>query len=158
MWIIEYLRSKCLPAAEQAAINHNFSKKIFISRKDTLLRNMINEDEIFELFEAYGFKRYCLGQMSIIEQVLLFKNAETIVAAHGSGLTHLIFCNPGTQLIEIFQARSDCSYWYLSQTLGLRYHYILTMPFAFDCFAPDNTTVPIPLIQDFIEKNTLLFQ
>jgi len=157
-WIIEYLRSKCLPAAEKIADKYTFSKRIFISRKDTNLRNMINEDEVFSLFEPYGFKRYCLGQMSILEQVLLFKDAEIIIAAHGSGLTNLIFCKEGTRLIEIFQARSDCSYWYSSQTLGLDYHYILTMPFKFDCFAPDSTTVSIPLIQNFIEKNAQLFE
>lgn len=29
-------------------------------------------------------------------------NAECVIAAHGAGLTNLLFCQPGTRVLEIF--------------------------------------------------------
>lgn len=55
-WVINYLRNKFLPLAEK--INIEFSKKIFISRKDAMFRIVENEDEVFALFEKRGFVKY----------------------------------------------------------------------------------------------------
>ena len=112
----------------------------------------MNEDEIFKLFEPYGFKRYVLGGMSIIEQVALFNQAKIIVAAHGSSLVNLIFCNPGTKVIEIFQKRSDSSFYYLSQIKNLDYQYIKTDVFE-NINGNEDTIVDIDIIKNFINLN-----
>jgi capsular polysaccharide biosynthesis protein len=149
-WVIEYIRNKYLPLAQQSVDPNKFSKRVFISRKDSTHRIMLNEDEVFSLFEQHGFKSYVLGQMSFLEQVALFAQAEIIIGAHGSGLANLIFAKPGTQVIEIFQARSDATECYLAQMCKLKYHAVGTSEFRPIGF--QNTTVPISIIIDVINK------
>ena len=153
-WCIEYIKNKFLPLAKnrESQINNNFSKRIFISRKNTKVRRMINEDDVFALFEKKGFTRYFLETMSVLDQIILFKNAEIIVAPNGSGLTNMIFCKPETRIIEIFQARSDCCFYFLAQTIGLKnYQYIKTMEFE-DIGGFYDTLVNLDIIQNFVDK------
>jgi len=51
-----------------------------------------------------------LGTMSVLEQIELFSNADVVIGTHGAGLANILFCKPNTKVIEIFQARSDCSF------------------------------------------------
>lgn len=150
-WVMHYLRNKFLPHIEHITFNH--SKKVFISRTDTY-RKMTNEDEVFALFEQKGFVRYILSNMSVLEQIALFNGADIIVGAHGTGLVNLLFCKPNhTTIVEIFQARSDTSFYYESQLLNLPYHAIQTMEFT-DIMGNIDTSVPLDIIQNFI--NTYL--
>jgi hypothetical protein len=43
-----------------------------------------------------------LSTLSFLEKIELFHCAEVIVSPHGAGLTNLIFCNPGTKIVEMF--------------------------------------------------------
>ena len=153
-WCIEYIRDKFLPLAQQRElkINNNFSKKIFISRKNTKVRRMVNEDDVFAIFEKQGFKRYFLETMSVLDQIILFKTAELVVSANGSGLTNMIFCKSETKILEIFQARSDCCFYFLAQTVGLKnYKYIKTMEFEHIGGFYD-TFVNLNIIQNFVDN------
>lgn len=152
-WIVTYLQNKFLPCI--ANVSQNFSKKVFISRKDSS-RNMINEDEIFLLFERYGFTRYLLSAMSLQEQIKLFYDAEIIVGTNGSSLTNLIFCKPNTNVVEIFLARSDSTFYYSSDILKLNHYCIKTIDFK-DIDGNENTTVDSNMIQKFIDENQQLF-
>ena len=49
-WHIQWLQQLFIPLAEQK-IAHIYQDKIFISRKDTDNRKIINEDELFSYFE-----------------------------------------------------------------------------------------------------------
>lgn len=153
-WITNYLRNKFLPCIENKS--YRFSKKIFISRQDANTRKMTNEDQVFALFEKEGFARYTLTKMSIEEQIALFHGAEIVVASIGSSLTNITFCNPGTTVIEIFQAFSDSTFYYLSQNLGLQHYCIQTMDFK-DMRGVEDTTVPLFIIQNFINKHPEIF-
>ncbi len=52
--------------------------------------------------------------------------SEAIVAPHGGGLSNLVFCRPGTKVIEIFSPELVAGYfWKLSNQLGLDYYYVL---------------------------------
>ena len=131
-WILQALRDKFLPKISKSLDENSYSKKIFISRKDAAVRKFTNEDDLFDKLEAQGFKRYCLSELSFLEQIALFNHADVIVGSHGAGLVNLIFSQPGTQVIEIFQARADATYWYLSQNLGLQHTCIQTCEFDFN--------------------------
>ena len=148
-WVISYLRDLLLPLSCQ--ITTHFSERVFISRNDAWQRKIINEDEVFALFEQEGFERYCLSNMSVVEQVALFAQAKYIVGAHSSGLTNLIFCQPGTKVVEIFQARLDLSFFYIAQQMNLRYDYIKTIDFVSGNDHID-TIVPLGIIESFIQS------
>lgn len=153
-WITNYLRNKF--ASYMKCTNYNFSKKIFISRQDANTRKMLNEDDVFALFEKEGFQRYILTKMSIEEQIALFYNADMVVASIGSSLTNITFCKPGTTIIEIFQAFSDSTFYYLSQNLGLQHYCIQTMDFK-EMRGVEDTTVPLFIIQNFIDSHQDIF-
>jgi len=151
-WLLEFVRNKFLSVPMLQEINRSqFSKKVFISRKDTTLRRILNEDEIFALFANEGFERYELSKMSFLEQVSLFNNADTIVAFHGSGLTNIMFCKPQTQIIEFFQSRGDCTFWYLSQLLNLKHQCIKTIPFDLKN-SMAHTSVPISIAKQVVNS------
>lgn len=148
-WATEYIRNKYIPLLSQNNRNNNFAKRIFISRNDSAVRRIINEDDVFELFKPFGFERYKLSALSFIEQLDLFHNAEIIISPNGSGLSNIMFCKPTTRIIEIFQARADSSFYNLAQTIGLDYSYIATS--SFDEVGFFDTHAPLHIIQNFID-------
>lgn len=150
-WIVDYLRERLIPQAEQARSQEVLSKKIFISRKKASYRRIINEDEVFRLFEPLGFVRYNLEDLTVLEQVQLFHNADVIVAPHGAGLVNLVFAKPNALVVELFQEHQDDSFWYLSQVVGLRHHCIKTTEFRKGGGYTD-TTIPLPVIEDIIKE------
>ena len=123
-WVVDSLRKKFLPH-----VNKTEKKKVFISREKATYRKIINEDELFTILASKGFEKYHLEEMSFLEQVELFHNAEIIVAAHGAGLTNILFSEPGTKVYEIFQEHEDDAFWYLSQLLNLNHTCIKTTEF-----------------------------
>lgn len=84
-------------------------KKLYITRAkpswNKQERRIINEPEVFSYLENLGFEKVTLENLSIEEQARLFNSAEIIVAAHGAGLTNLVFCNSKlpVAVIEIYQ-------------------------------------------------------
>lgn len=127
--VMEYIRNKLLDAALAKNNNpHAYNKKIFISRGDAPNgRKIANEDEIFKLLKDKGFERYVLNTMSVVEQIILFHNAEIVVGENGSGLTNILFCKPNTQVIEIFQNFIAMDFWQLAYICNLIYTPINTL-------------------------------
>ncbi|HSW76610.1 MAG TPA: glycosyltransferase family 61 protein, partial [Candidatus Saccharimonadales bacterium] len=155
-WLVEFYRKKFLPLVAHKPNKNIFSKKVFISRKDrcpSVGRGLINEDEVFKLLQKQGFERYVLSQLSFLQQVELFNNADVIVGTHGAGFTNILFCKPGAKVFEIFQARSDTSFFYLAQLLDIQYKAVQTMEF------PDRdpgggacTAIPLEIIHDILNN------
>jgi capsular polysaccharide biosynthesis protein len=148
-WVVEYLR-KHLMLGERSDLPNKFGDKIFISRQKASYRRITNEDEIFAYLETLGFKRYHLEDLSIEDQRILFSNAKIIIGPHGAGLTNLIFCQPGTKVLEIFQSHEDDTYCYLAQVVGLDYHCLKTTQFVKGGGYTD-TSISLSLFQDFVK-------
>lgn len=133
--VVTYVKNKLLSKAQGDLQNRTiFSDKVFISRHDSV-RRFLNEYELFEKLKHFGFESYELSNMSVVDQMRLFNQAKIIVTEHGANLTDILFCRPGTRVIEIFQKLIDNSFWYLSQILQLQYIPILTIPVDTDYFA-----------------------
>ena len=153
-WIINHLRKKYLPKIQELGDKKKiYSKKIFISRNDANIRKFTNEDDLFNKLKADGFEKYYLSKLSFLEQIALFAQANIIVAPHGAGLAHLIFTQPGTQLVELYQARPDATYWYLSQSqiLQLRHTCIQTCPIDKKNGGHVNTQITQSAIDEILE-------
>ncbi len=127
---IKFLRQTFLSKVSLARVN--YSKRIYISRARAKSRHVINESEVLDLIKKYGFQTVFLEEMSVLEQVAVFANAEVIIAPHGSGLTNIVFCSPHTKIIELFSphyVRTD--YWAIGQQLQLEHYYSIGE--VFDC-------------------------
>ena len=81
-------------------------------------RTILNFQEFFP-----NFRRVFLERLSIREQAKLFNGSDEIVAAHGAGLTNLIFCQPGTVVTEFRtpQIANRKAYKRLAQSFKLNY-------------------------------------
>jgi len=144
--LLKYVKEKLLNAAlKNKNYDTTFSKKIFISRKDSNIRNILNEDEFFETLKPYGFERYELSKLSVTDQIILFNQAEIIISPQGTGLANSIFCNPDVKIIELFQALNDCTFWYLSQDFNFNYTAVQTTNFIEDYVAAWQSPTIMPL-------------
>ncbi|MBI2345154.1 glycosyltransferase family 61 protein [Candidatus Dependentiae bacterium] len=155
-FLIKHVREKLLKNIKTKKNVPTFSPKIFISRKDSKLRNIPNEDEIFKEFEYRGFRRYELSKLSIPEQILLFNNAQAIVSFVGSGSTNIIFSKPGTQYIEIVQTMVDATFFFLANIMKLNYYHIDDTTYNDFSHGNQNSSCrifSIKKIQDFLIKN-----
>lgn len=151
-YIARYVKDKLMKSVDTRKIENHFSKKVFISRRDASSRRMLNEDEVFALFEAVGFERYVLSQLSVSDQIALFAQADIVVGALGSGLANVLFCKKDARVVDIFQARRDCTIYYLCQTLGLSYTCVKTTDFIEEHDGQYDTTVPLDVIENFIKS------
>lgn len=99
--------------------------KIFIGRQNLARSDSQSEQKILESLIAQGFKEIDPGALSFEKQVLIFAQAKTIVALHGGALSNIIFCKPGTTVIEIFNHEyRTYPFQKISLELGLDYRSI----------------------------------
>ncbi len=102
---------------------------LYITRGDAPKRKVVNEAEVVAALQEQGFVPFALSKYSLKEAIYLFKNARTVVAPHGAGLTNLLFCQPGTRVIEVFSDKFVNHYFYeLATSLGLNYEFSIGMP------------------------------
>lgn len=122
-WVIEFLKQSFLSVSNQKQL----PSKVFISRSKAYSRRIINEEEFYKELESKGFDRVFLEDLNIKEQANLFHHAKEIVAAHGSGLSNLVFCKEGTKVIEInpYTGRQG-PYKMLAEQMQLNYQDINT--------------------------------
>jgi hypothetical protein len=104
-------------------------KKIFIGRKNTTTRKIVNNHEVINLFKKNNFEIIFLEDYSIQEQAYLFYCAHEIAGLHGAGFTNLIFCKPRTIVIELQNFVNVTTYYMISKQLDLIYHYVLPNEF-----------------------------
>lgn len=123
-WVCQFLRERFLPADSRKG-----KERLLVSRRKAARRRVLNEKHLRKALEAYGFREVMLEDCSIADQARLFASAETIVATHGAALTNLVFCHPGTSVVELFAStRTYNNYQVLSHLMDLPYHGLLTSP------------------------------
>lgn len=99
---------------------------LYISRKKTKRRAIINENKLMEILTSFGFEIVYCEELQVNEQVLLFSEASIIISSHGSALTNIVFCEPTTIVIDIFNpSHVNACFWFISQINKLEYHYLL---------------------------------
>lgn len=151
-WVIEFLRQTFL---QENVVTTPSPERIYISRSKAGYRRLFNEAEVLVLLQAYGFVSVALEDLSLDEQINLFRNAKAIVAPHGSGFTNILFCQPGTQVVELVSPHYFRHYFgTISQQLGLKHYYLVGEPFH--CSPLRNWMYVNPLIADIvIDLNSL---
>ena len=100
-------------------------RKIVVLRPGAKTRRLRNSEEL--LLALKGWETVILETMTIKEQIKTFAEATHIVAAHGAGLVNLLWCKPGTKVIEIQDRKMIHKKVYplLSYHLGLKHELYL---------------------------------
>lgn len=64
-------------------------------------RSIDNEAEVIRALEGLGFRIIEPDRLSYADQIHIFQNASTIIGAHGWAFANLIWCRPGTRVIDL---------------------------------------------------------
>ena len=123
IWIIEYLRN----SFKSKTNNKKFPKKIYIDRRDATsnhrhLRKILNENEVKNFLLKKGYSIIALSELSFDDQVNLFSNASNIIGLHGAGFANLVFCEPGTKVLELKSKNAGFMYANLAKKVSLQYN------------------------------------
>ena len=78
-----------------------YPRRLYIDRSAVQNRRLVNETALMAVLAAEGFVAVRPELLALSAQIALFANADIIVAPHGAGLTSIVFCRPGTALIEL---------------------------------------------------------
>jgi len=135
----QWLRNKLLTGLRLEPSSAK-TRRLLLSRGRAACRRITNEKELSSELIPMGFEQIYCEDLTLEEQAALFHGAEIIVAPHGAGLTNLIFCNPGTRVLEIFPAShlwERTHYWSLAGALGLDYAYCCGTPVSNGVMEPD---------------------
>ncbi|TQL69432.1 uncharacterized protein DUF563 [Nocardioides albertanoniae] len=76
-------------------------RRVYLSRARSV-RSFANEAAVEEMMAGLGFAIVYAEELSVAEQARVFGAVDIVVAPHGAGLTNLVFCRPGTRVVELF--------------------------------------------------------
>lgn len=86
-----------LPPAEPA------SRKLYLSRKNSTWRRLLNDQEIGAALARRGFEVVYPEEMTVEEQVRMYQSARIVVAPNGSSLLNMIYGPPDMVVITLSQ-------------------------------------------------------
>jgi hypothetical protein len=96
-------------------------RRLYLSRGGHK-RRVLNEADVLRLVSSFGLEVVDPSPVSVTDQIRMFQDASLIVSPHGSALTNLVWCAPGTRVIELFtKSFTPPMYAYLSHVLDLQY-------------------------------------
>jgi len=96
---------------------------ILIYRKESK-RNLSNFFDLKTALKAVPGRWVIFDSMPLEATISLFGRAKLIVAAHGAGLSNMIFAPKGTPIIEISPADFNACFWHLSWILENPHHFV----------------------------------
>ncbi len=156
------------------------SKNLFISKRDSFNRNIINEKDLLNFLKNYNFEIQTLSKKSFTEQKELFASSKFIVTMHGAALTNLLFAPSGSTIIEItgdFMKRKNdwfskknstefnnftrSMYNVLASECGIEHYYYFSkvlfpnnhkIKYEFEKFTLSNLFVDIDIFRKFFQK------
>lgn len=101
-------------------------KRVYVSRKDSSLRGVVNEDIIISGLSDMGFVSVELSNYDFYGKIRLFRNADFIVSASGAALTTLLFSKKGSKVLELFSKGYVHSFFYnIAMMKGLTYDFLI---------------------------------
>ncbi len=99
-----------------------WGERIYVTRDRARRRRVVNEADVWAQLEPRGFVKLRAEELTWAEQINAFRQAKVVVGPHGAGLANLVFCRPGTRVVELFnRAYVNGLYWRLAALRGLDY-------------------------------------
>ncbi len=126
-WIAKWLRDSFIKP--NIVTEKQGENKIYIDRSIETnkkpQRTIANEDDVKKELVKNNFTPVKLHNISFKEQVNLFYNAKCVVGLHGAGFANLVFCKPGTKVVELRSPTSGDSIKNISKKNNLNYDPII---------------------------------
>jgi capsular polysaccharide biosynthesis protein len=121
----EVMRGMVAYVKSMIPLKTDLGYKLYISRRNSPRRRVVNESELEPLLINAGFKVIDLEQFSFAEQVSMMHHCRHIVGVHGAGLANMIFMEAGAHVLELRSDDKGANYFYftLASTVDHRYYY-----------------------------------
>ncbi len=124
-YVHDVARTLVARASRMAPSVSAYGDRLFIHRQ-TGLRQLANFEALQDLILRRGYKILVPDAMTLVEQIAAMQGATHVVAEHGAGLTNILFCRPGTKVLEIFnQACVQPAFWSVAGVTGLKFGYLI---------------------------------
>jgi hypothetical protein len=106
--IVKEFASKVMAGLKSDEPAETRRRRIFISRQkfDTPKRRIANIEVIEPLLRTYGFEPVMLEDLSVVEQIRLFSQAEAVIGVHGAGLANMIFSPSDCRMLLLENPRN----------------------------------------------------
>jgi capsular polysaccharide biosynthesis protein len=125
---IAWLRERLMPFSADST----GPKKIYLVRHEKT-RGLTNERDVAEIFADRGWTSVDPGKLRLAEQMALFAGAEMIAGLHGGAFTNLLWCRPGTRVLELFaESFVNGCYEGIASCLRLEHRYFIFPADGFD--------------------------
>jgi hypothetical protein len=93
--LVRWLRERL--GVEGSSVGH---RKLYLSRTHAQHRRLLNEEKVIQALKPLGFETVFPEEMTVSDQLRMFRDASWIVALHGAGLTNTLFAPRGTRVLE----------------------------------------------------------
>jgi capsular polysaccharide biosynthesis protein len=129
---------RLVAAAEAAGSAPGLGPIVYIPRAGAQ-RQVRNFAALAAALQARGAQIADFGSMSLAQQIAAMRHARVVVGEHGDGLANILFCRPGTAVIELFNPASvQPAYWSTASCCGLAYGFLVGRHVPTDRYpAPD---------------------
>jgi capsular polysaccharide biosynthesis protein len=148
-YYLKKLQSQVLPQRQREK-----KHRILISRAKSAdndrKRHILNEAALFNELSKLGFRLYMLEDLSIMDKIELFYDAEMVIAPFGAGESHLVFSESVNYLCLNATAESIYPHtYYLCKAMGHRLQYW----FGTQSNVHENFTVNIPEVLELVSNS-----
>ena len=100
------------------------TRRIYISRRRTQYRRIVNELEVERVVRDFGFETHFFEDLSFREQITLMSQAETVASSSGAALTNILFAPPGAKILVMVEpVQISWFFWTMSEAIGHEYWY-----------------------------------
>ena len=149
-WTLDFLYKSLIKSPKKSSPD----KRIYIARGDAAVnRKVINEAELIDMLKKYDFEIQYLSELSVVDQAKLFNAASVVVGAHGAGLSNLVYCEPGTKVLEFFPDQYVRHLFYdICNKRGVKYDYVLCSSEGTATNASDGQKISLTANVDLIEE------
>lgn len=106
-WAVDFLKRRLRPMG----VSRRGPQRLYVDRGNAARRKLLNGDEVRAWFERRGFTVVDLAGLAVREQIQLFRDADVIAGVHGAGFSNIVFCEPGTRLVEFFSPSYQPDYF-----------------------------------------------
>lgn len=132
---------------------------IYVTRRSSGRRLIINESEVVELLSNYGIKTYDFDCITFRKQIEIMSQAKTFVSIHGAALANALFMKEKGLIVEMQLAESKTAYsplyYYLSEYSNSRYEVLFCNPGGDDKnIYTANLHVDICRLKNILEGNS----
>jgi capsular polysaccharide biosynthesis protein len=153
--VIQGVRDVLLSAYGEAD-DRGENERIYISRHRAVKRRIVNEDEVGNILQSFGFQTIHAEELSFEQQVKTFSRARFIVSNHGAGLTNMLFMRKDGSVLELrhhLDQINNC-YFTLASALNLNYFYQTCEPSSVD---PNPHSADLIVDPHALETNLRIF-